>query len=407
MLPLRHIRVLSSVARAGGVRPATDALLRVPSSISRSVALLESSLGLPLFERKGRGMLPTPAGERVLTRHARIREELSAVLDEAGAAAGGVRLPAASVDTLYDERRLLAASLLAEVRHMPSVGRQLGVSQPAVSAAIARLESALRHKLFLRTARGLMPTELGARWVPRFDRVLAELRYLENDVGAQQGRMVGLITVGSLPLARTHMLPRAISALRALHPQLRIHSLESPYEQLCADLISGKVDFIIGAMRPVVDRTLSVEPLFTDELGVMAATSHPLAHQKRLHLADLRGQSWVLSRPGTPLRHSLDAFFTAQGEQAPEPAVETGDLALVRGMLMDGGMLTVLSTSQMRYEVNAGDLCVLPVSLEGLKRHIGITTRTGALLPAGVHALLAEIRRASPAASRSAAHTRE
>ncbi|HEY8356209.1 MAG TPA: LysR family transcriptional regulator [Ramlibacter sp.] len=398
MLPLRHIRVMQSVARFGGVRSATDALLRVPSSISRSVALLEAAVGAALFERKGHGMLPTPTGELVLTRYARIRDELSAVLEEAAAAAGAGGLPAASLDTVYDERRLLAASLLAEVRHMPGAGRRLGVSQPAVSAAIARLENALRHKLFLRSARGVMPTELGERWIQRFDRVLAELRHLESDVGALQGRMTGLITVGALPLPRTHILPRAISALRAVHPGLRIHSLESPYEQLLAGLISGKVDFIIGAVRPVNDRTLTVEPLFNDELGVLAASSHALASRRRVGLADLRGQSWVLSRPGTPLRASLDAFFVAHGETAPVPAVETGDLALVRGLLMDGGMLTVLSTSQMRYEVNAGDLCVLPVSLEGLNRQIGITTRSGALLPAGVHAMLAEIRRASPRA---------
>src|SRR5690606_39017419 len=110
------------------------------------------------------------------------------------------------------------------------------------------------------------------------------------------------------------------------------------------------------------------------------------------------GQSWVLSRPGTPLRESLNAFFAAHGEPAPIPAVETGDLALVRGMLVTGGMLTVLSTHQLQYEVEAGQLRMLPVSLDGLQRRIGITTRTGAQLPDSVRALLDEIRAACGAA---------
>jgi LysR family transcriptional regulator of gallate degradation len=395
MLPLRHLRTLSVVARAGGVRPSSDALLRAASAISRSVALMESTLETPLFERRGRGMLPTPAGELVLARHARIRDELAVVIDEAGSTREAA-LPAAAIEVLYDERRLRIACELAEVRHMPSVGRALGISQPAVSAAIARLESALRVPLFTRTARGLVATELGARWVQRFGRVLAELRYLENDVAALRGRMRGLITVGSLPLARTRVLPLAINALLQRHPGLRIHSLESPYEQLAAELISGKVDFIIGAMRPQVDRALHVEPLFADALGVMAAATHPLARRRPLALRDLRSARWVLSRPGTPLRASLDAFFESHGERPPVPSVETGDLALVRGMLIDGGMLTVLSTHQLRYEVQAGDIRVLPVSLEGLQRHIGITTRSGARLPAGALELLDEIRRVSP-----------
>ncbi|MGB3071695.1 MAG: LysR family transcriptional regulator [Ottowia sp.] len=395
MLPLHHIRTLSAVARAGGVRPSSESLLRAASAVSRSVALLEARVGMPLFERKGRGMLPTPAGALVLARFDRIQQELSAVLEEAADGTGTAVLPAAAEDVLYDERRLRAASLVAELHHLPTVGRRLGVSQPAVSNALARLESALRQKLFLRTAFGLMPTDAGTRWVLRFDRALAELRYLEDDMAAARGSLQGLITVGTLPLARTRVLPRAIGALRAAHPGLRIHSLESPYEQLYAGLMSGKVDFIIGALRPVADRALAVETLFEDELGLMAAATHPLALKRHIGFGDLRGQSWVLSRPGTPLRASLDQFFVDHGEQALVPAVETGDLALVRGMLMEGGMLTVLSTHQLRYEVDAGHLRVLPFPMDGLRRYIGLATRAGARLPPGTLMLMDEIRRFS------------
>ncbi len=395
MLPLRHIRTLSAVAGAGGVRPSSESLRRAASAVSRTVALLEALLDVPLFERKTRGMLPTAAGALVLARFDRIQDELSVVLEEAATSAKATALPAAAMDVLYDERRLWAASLLAELHHMPTVGRRLGVSQSAVSSAVARLEGALRHKLFLRTARGLMPTDAGARWMPRFDRALAELRYLEDDIAAARGSLQGQITVGSLPLARTRVLPQAIAALRAAHPGLRIHSLESPYEQLYAGLMSGKVDFIIGALRPVADRALAVETLFEDELGVMAAATHPLARKRRVGFGDLRGQSWVLSRPGTPLRASLDRFFVHHGEQALVPAVETGDLALVRGMLMEGGMLTVLSTHQLRYEVDAGHLRVLPFPMDGLRRQIGLSTRAGARLPPGTLALMEEIRRFS------------
>jgi len=394
LLPLKHIRTLSEVARAGGVRPSSETLLRAASAVSRSVALLEQALGTALFERKGRGMLPTPAGELVLRRYRHIQDGLQDVLDEA--ASGHKPLPPSAADALFDERRLLAASLLAEVRHMPTVGQRLGTSQPAVSAAIAKLENALHQKLFLRTARGVTPTDTGLRWVQRFDRALAELRYLDNDVAALQGRMRGLVTVGSLPLVRTDVLPRAITALCQRHPGMRVHSLESPYEQLCADLLSGKVDFILGAMRPVSDRALTVEPLFPDALGIMAAANHPLANRRRLRLADLRGEPWVLSRPGTPLRASLEGLFEQHGEPPPHPTVETGDLALVRGLLIEGGMLTVLSRPQLRYEVEAGLITVLPVALGGLHRQIGITTRSGAELPPGALALLADIRRFSP-----------
>jgi LysR family transcriptional regulator of gallate degradation len=396
MLQLRHLRTVSAVASSGGVRSSSEALLRAASAVSRSIALLEKSLSLPLFERKGRGMLLTPAGRLLQTRFARIDAELTTVLQEAEAAGGPARkgpLSATAIDMLSDERRLMAASLLADINHMPTVGQRLGVTQPAVSAAISRLEGALQQKLFLRTARGLLPTDLGARWVLRFDRALAELRYLQDDLAAMRGSVEGVVSVGALPLARTRVLPLAITAVRARHPQLRIQSVESPYEQLYADLLRGKIDFIIGALRSTVDTAVDRERLFVEQLGIIAAASHPLQKRRALSIADLRGQSWVLSRPGSPLRTALDRLFAKFGESSPAPAVETGDLAMVRGMLMDGGMLTVLSTHQFRYELDAGQVRVLPVDLKGLHREIGITTRRGAQLPAGALALLEEIRR--------------
>ena len=394
LLSLRELRVLAAVVRDGGVRPSAETLLRTASALSRAIAQLERRLGMPLFERRGRGMLPTPAGRLAYGRFCRIEHELEQVLDEAARNGRAAVRTMAAVESLFDERRLTVASMLAETGHMPTVARRLGVSQPAISTSIARLEAALREKLFLRTPRGMVPGSLGARWLMRFDRALAELRYLSQDLAALGGSMAGVIAVGALPLARTRLLPQAVATLRAAHPELRVHARESPYEQLCADLLSGKLDFIIGALRPESDQALHHELLFTDELCVMAATTHPLANRKRLRLADLRGQSWVLSRPGTPLRESLNAFFAAHGEPAPIPAVETGDLALVRGMLVTGGMLTVLSTHQLQYEVEAGQLRMLPVSLDGLQRRIGITTRTGAQLPDSVRALLDEIRAA-------------
>jgi len=395
MLALRHLRILSVVVREGGIRSSSESLLRAASAVSRSIGLLERELDAQLFERKAGGMLLTRTGELVHARFERIEQELGIVLQEAVAARDRRRddaFTAAAVDALFDERRLLAISLLAELHQMRAVGRQLGTTQPAISAVLARVEGALGHKLFLRTARGMMPTDAGARWVIRFDRALAELRYLDADVAAAKGSLEGVITVGTLPLARTQMLPVAVSALQAEHPGLRIHSLESPYEQLSAGLLSGKVDFIVGALRPQVDKGLTCEPLFADELGLIAAATHPLAARKRLRLEDLRPYRWVLSRPDTPLRGALSRFFASHGEPAPVPAVETGDQALVRGLLLQGPMLTVLSTRQLRYEIDAGHLCVLALPMEGMQRQIGLTTRTGASLSAAALSLMQQIR---------------
>ncbi len=399
LVSLRHLHAFNAVAATGGIRRSSETLYRASSAVARSVGTLEASLGVQLFERKGRGMLLTAAGEVVRLRADRIEAELGEVRDDAmrlrdrGGKLGG---KVGGIEALLNERRLQAATLLAEVHHMPSVAAAMGVSQSAVSQAIARLEDMLGQPLFLRTAHGMVPTEAGRRWSVSFERVLAELRHIHEDIAALAGVVLGVVTIGALPLARSQLLPLAIAAVLQRHPQLHIRSLESPYEELTASLLSGKVDFIVGAQRGAgAAEGFAAQALFGDKAALVARAGHPLASRKQLALSDLAGYPWVLSRAGTPLRVSLEQFHARHGRPAPSPAVETGDLALLRGLLVASDMLTVLSAHQLHHEVQTGQLVVLPFEMTGMERTIGITTRQGAHLSPGACALLAEIEAAS------------
>lgn len=399
LVSLKHLHAFSAVAAAGGIRRSSDSLFRASSAVARSVTALEASLDTRLFERKGRGMLPTAAGETVRLRADRIEAELREVRDEAmrlrerdGRKVGGI-------EALLNERRLQAAALLAEAHYMPSVAQSMGTSQSAVSQAIARLEDMLGQPLFLRTAHGMLPTDAGRRWIERFERVLAELRHIPEDIAALAGVVQGVVTIGALPLARSRLLPRAVAAVLARHPRLRVRSLESPYDELMAGLLSGRIDFVVGALRAAPGDAFVSHPLLADKAALIARTGHPLAARKRLKLADLDDYPWVLSRADTPLRQSLVQFYERQGALAPVPAVETGDLALLRGLLLDSDMLTVLSAQQLFHEVRTGQLVVLPFDMPGMERNIGVTTRRGAHLAPGARALLDEIERIGAAAS--------
>ena len=393
LVSLRHLHAFTAVAAAGGIRRSSESLYRASSAVARSVAALETGLDTLLFERKGRGMLLTAAGEVVRVRADRIGAALRAVRDDAlrlrERAGSGPKV--GSIEALLNERRLQAASLLAEMHYMPTVAQAIGTSQSAVSQAVARLEDMLGQPLFLRTAHGMLPTDAGRRWIGHFERVLAELRHIPEDIAALAGVVQGTVTIGALPLARSQLLPLAIAAVLGKHPRLRVRSLESPYEELMAGLLSGRIDFVVGALRSAAGDAFVSRPLLQDKPALVARAGHPLAGRRRLGLADLEGYPWVLSRAGTPLRVSLEQFFEKTGEAPPLPAVETGDLALLRGLLLESDMLTVLSAHQLHHEVRTGQLAVLPFRMPGLERDIGVTTRRGAHLSTGADALLSEI----------------
>lgn len=391
LVSLRHLHAFNAVATTGGIRRSSESLYRASSAVARSVAALEQSLDAQLFERKGRGMLLTAAGDVVRLRADRIETELYSVREDAMRQRDRSTAKVGGIDALLNERRLQAATLLAEMHHMPTVAHLMGMSQSAVSQAIARLEDMLGQPLFLRTARGMMPTDAGRRWAESFERVLAELRHIPEDIAALEGVVLGVVTVGALPLARSQLLPIAISSVLKRHPQLQIRSLESPYEELTASLLSGRIDFIVGAQRAGAGDAFESRSLFQDKAALVARSGHPLASRDKLRISDLAGFPWVLSRHGTPLRESLVQFFVSKGVQPPAPAVETGDLALLRGLLVSSDMLTVLSAHQLHHEVRTGQLVVLPFQMRGMERGIGVTTRKGAHLSPGAYALLAEI----------------
>lgn len=394
-ISLHHLHAFSSVAATGGIRRSADMLYRASSAVARSVAALEESLDTQLFERKGRGMLLTAAGNTVRLRAQIIEAELREVRDDAVRLAVRDGALIGSTEALFNERRLQVAVMLADAHHMPTVARLMGMSQSAVSQAITKLEIVLGQTLFRRSAHGMVPSDAGTRWMVRFSRVLMELEHIASDVAALKGVLQGVITVGALPLARTLLLPAAITELVRKYPRLQVRSLESTYEELTAGLLSGRVDFIVGALRSPTSQGLEASVLLQDEIAVIAGARHPLASQGNLGVTDLERFPWVLSRSGTPLRMSLEQFFQDQGRAPPQPAVETGDLALLRGLLVSSDMITVLSAHQLHYEIATGQLAVLDFPMRGLERQIGVTTRQGAYLSPGANALLAELKRAA------------
>lgn len=397
IINLHHLRAFNTVAATGGIRRSADMLYRASSAVTRSVAALEDNLGTQLFERKGRGMLLTTAGEVVRLRAQIIEAELREVRDDAARLGAREGYLVTSMEALFNERRLQVATMLAEVHHMPTVAQAMEMSQSGVSQALAKLEEGLGQSLFRRTAHGMLPSDAGSRWILRFNRVLVELEHIHADIAALNGVLEGVVTIGALPLARTLVLPAAIAVLVRKYPRLRVRSLESPYEELAAGLLSGRVDFIIGALRKSASQGLDSTPLMQDHPALIARVDHPLAGKAGLSFEDLEPYAWVLSRAGSPLRMALEHFYNEHGQPPPQPAVETGDLALLRGLLLSSDMLTVLSPHQLHYEIETGQLAVLQLQMPGLERQIGVTTREGAHLSPGARALLAELHSAAAA----------
>ncbi|MDB5897519.1 MAG: LysR family transcriptional regulator [Ramlibacter sp.] len=374
---LRYLRSLLAVTESGSVSKAADRVLRASSAVARSIRELEADLGVPLFERQPGGMRLTPFGELAYRRAKRMEVELDAARAEL--VGHGASATAPVFGMLVGERHLTTLVRLREIGHMPSVAAAMGMSQPAVSAILRQVETSTRVMLFHRSSKRMAPTEAGEVLLFRVRRALSELRYLQADIALQRGQMAGQVRFAALPSARTLLLPRAIGELIDRHPGVQLAMVDAPFEVLFAGVQSGEIDFILTGISPeYIHRDLRVQVIGREGLGVVARAGHPLATRTHVDVRDLVDYPWLLRDPGAPTREVLTSMFQRMGVPLPQVAVESGDLALLRGVLMHSNAVSAVPPEQLSYEIASGQLKVLPVRLPDVEREVGFVLRKDA-----------------------------
>ena len=392
----KHLKAFHAVARLGSMNKAAAELLRAHSAVAHAIQQLEYGLGQALFERAARGMLLTEAGRIVLRRVEYAFDEMDAARTELEAvyAAQGAQPRNSPIFSLaVNERRLAALIALAEQKHMGAVAQQLAISQPAVSMAVRDLEDGLGLALFDRSGTLWQPTAAGEVVINHVKRALSQLRLADAELAAMNGQISGQIIIGALPFGRPYILPAAISRLHRKHPGLQFTTLEAPLGTLSYALWCGDIDFILGALSPTeLYPDLIQENLFNDRMGIIARSGHPLGKRNDLTLADTLSVDWVLPRQGTPPREVMRAAFAARGIDEPAATVESSDLSVIRGLLLESDMVTAASSHLFHHEISAGALQRLPIELTESHRSVGILRRTPEHSSPGAQLLIEEIR---------------
>lgn len=226
---------------------------------------------------------------------------------------------------------------IAQHGHMTRAARALGVSQPALSAMLAKLEHEVGAELLHRTGRGVALTEAGKVFlqhaedaVRRADAAVAAVREL---TGLERGS----IRIGGGATATTYLLPPVVSRIRAKFPGLRFYVREQGSNAVAAAVLSGELDLGIVTLpiRHPEQQELLVVPLVDDELRLIVpkdtaprSTRRARRTQQPDHAAfsalsapsavnfrwkDLAGVPIVAFEAGTAVRELVDAASAKAG----------------------------------------------------------------------------------------------
>lgn len=355
---LRHLRAVVEVARRGSIRRAAEAVHLTQPAITQALAGIEATLGVPLFERRPDGMASTQAALLIVPR-----------LEAALARIANRRVTAAQV------RALIA---VADAGSYADAGHATGLSEPSLHRAVGNLALALGRPLVERRGRGIALTDAGRRWVRAFRLARAEYVAGLSEVAALNGRETGRITIGAMPLCRARLLPAAVTAFHAAHPQADIRIVEGSHAELIEPLRDGDIDLLIGALRdPGPSDDVEQRALFEDRPVVIGRAGHSLARAGAIDAAMLARYAWTVPAPGAPLRLLWERMFAVGGVPAPPVKIECGSVIAIRQILMGSDFLTLLSPDQVAVEIEAGWLTRIGDTPGAPARTIGTTTRAG------------------------------
>lgn len=394
-ISLRHLGAFMAVVQSGRITAASLRLRRSHSAISRSVAILEDTYGVALLTRSSAGVVPTAEGLALDTRCRIVAQEMG-LLRELLVMSGHapLRNRATSLFGLHtDVSRLRAVAAVHDFKSVQNAARFLGVSQPAVSAAIRNLEQDLDIELFVRTPRGMMPTPAGVTTAMSFKRILSDLRKIEDDIASAGGAYSGLVTVGDLAYSRNVLLPRAIEQVLRDAPQIVVRTIEGPIDALIAAMHAGEVDVVICARpNPALTEGIVVEPLVEDQLRLFAAASHPLAGRSNLGADEVARYPFIFPPRGSITRKLLEDTFRSAIGRLPDGSVETSSQSLIRNLVIGSDRICFRSSQEFPHDVADKKIVQVNVGFDLPRREICTLQRKGAFPTSALSTVLRTIR---------------
>jgi LysR family transcriptional regulator of gallate degradation len=239
MLPfsLRQIRSFLAVNEHASVTGAAKALCRSQTAVTKSIQDLEKSVGVTLFDRTPKGMSLTAYGEVLLPRAI----EAATSFEEARGLVPPLTAKHMSGTQRFfnmdvSDKWILAFLATSDHQNVYSAASSLNISAAAISSSLRKLEESLGFSLFERVPNLVLPTTVGRGLVRYVKLAISHLQHAQDELLSLKGVQSGRIAIGTLPLLRTMVVPRAIIRVLEDHPYLDVSTSEGPYDALVAAL---------------------------------------------------------------------------------------------------------------------------------------------------------------------------
>ncbi|SEB09343.1 LysR family transcriptional regulator [Variovorax sp. YR216] len=264
---------------------------------------------------------------------------------------------------------------VAEHGQVRRAAAALGLSQPALTKGLQRLEKELGFPLFDRGARGMTLTPVAEQFRQRTQTLRTSLGDAIKEASDLHLGAMGLLRVGVSPLYAERLFVPACLQLHQQRPAARLRVMVNLNDALLGALRLGDLDLSINAIPRVLPEDLEAVPLMNDDLCMVVREDHPLLRRRRVRLQDLVDAHWMLPGPGVAGRRGVEARLAEAGMPPPRVAVEVSNTASQLSRLVIRSDLVALMSQAMLAGPAGEGLAPLPFAEACFAREIGALMR--------------------------------
>jgi DNA-binding transcriptional LysR family regulator len=283
-------------------------------------------------------------------------------------------------------------AVVAEHAHVGRAAEALGLSQPALSKSLRRLEKAVQAKLVKRTPRGIELTAEGAALLVHVQRLRLSLEDVKHEIEDVSRGLAGHLRIGAGPGMVDDLLATTCSALLKEAPKTRLSVTVATQSVLAPALRNGQLDLIITTMPSNSYEDLVQEPLLEDRFVVFASARHALAGRRQLMIKDLVHERWAVATTNTESGTRLHRAFEDCGLPPPNVALAAASIPLKLHVVAGSDLLGFTSKRVLQQASPRLRLVELRVKEIKWHRRVAVDYRKDAYLPPLARRLIAILK---------------
>lgn len=259
-----------------------------------------------------------------------------------------------------------------------AAARLLGLTQPAVTKSLQKLENEYGVRLFERSIHGASLTEFGKSFLAHARIIDAELRTCAESMDQLKGLGKGAVSIALSHLPNVLILPKVLTEFRTRWPDVHLRVAASAYPYLLNGLRDGTLDFAI-APAPEVDwpEDLLREPIMRTRLLPIVRTGHPSKDEK--YLKDLKEYEWILPTEESATAQALYTAAASEGIAKPRCHITCETLTGMVTAVAESDLIGLIPKELFSCVQCMADISEVPINtaLEGadlclVKRRVGV-----------------------------------